>query len=527
MAALGSSQTRPSSGSKGRPAAAQELLGIHLDRRPGAAPLYAQVRDGVRAALAAGSLAPGMRLPPEREMAAALGVNRTTVTRAYQELVAGGVVESHGSRGTVVLDPAERPGPPSWALALPATGDGVLGPDPTLLRDLAAAHGQPGVISFAAGAPGDDLVPSGELRTCLDEALTRWGTPALSYGPVEGFGPLRSLLRERCAPGLVAGGDEVLVVSGATQGLALAARTLVEPGDEVVVEVPGYVGSHQTFALAGARLIGVPVDRDGIRVDLLEGVLARRSVRLVIVQSAHQNPTGAVLSPARRERLLWLARRFGVALLEDDAARGLGFAPDGGPPPLKADDRAGSVVYLGTFSKTITPGIRVGWMVAPEPALSRLTLAKQFSDLNTNTMGQLVLARFLESGRYERHVAAAGQAYRRRRDLLLGELGRLAPALRVPHVPEGGLFLWARLAAGPHARLLTALAAREGLALVAGEAFCLASARADGGADRVRLCYAGCTPETAAEGVRRLAAALAALPAPAAEPPPGAGLPVV
>jgi 2-aminoadipate transaminase len=509
------SQSQPNLSAKGRPAAGNELLGLELDHGAGAPALYVQVRDGVRAALRVGSLAPGMRLPPERDMAAALRVNRTTVTRAYQELVADGLVESHGSRGTVVLPREDSSAPPSWLLGLPTLGEGSLGPDPTLLRDLTAAGARSGVISFAAGAPGLDLMPVDEMRACLDDGLRRWGPAALTYGPVEGFPPLREVLRERFGAGLVAPGDDVLVVSGATQGLALAARTLIEPGDEVVVEVPTYVGALQTFALAGARLIGVPVDRDGMRLDLLEGVLARRRVRLVIVQPTHQNPTGAVLSPRRRERLLFLARRFGVPILEDDAYRGMGFADDVAKP-LKAEDRGGSVVYLGTFSKTVLPAIRVGWMVAPEPVLARLTLAKQFLDLNTNAIGQIALARFLDSGGHERHLRAVRGIYRERRDALLAELARLAPRLQVPDVPTGGFYLWCRLAAGPHARLVAALAAREGLALVAGEAFTLGAGRGGVGGDRLRLCFSGCTPEVAAEGVRRLAAALDELPSVAA-----------
>jgi 2-aminoadipate transaminase len=510
-----SSQSGPNRPAKSRGPASHELLGLELDRRPGAAPLYLQVRDGVRAALLAGTVAPGMRLPPEREMAAALAVNRTTVTRAYQELVTDGVVEPRGSAGTVVLPPAREAGPPgpSWLLTLPAFGETSLGPEPTLLRDVAAAASRSDVVSLAAGAPDPALQPVEDLRACLDEALRRWGREAMGYGPIEGFGPLREILAGRLAGSLVAPGDGVLVVSGATQGLALAARTLVEPGDDVVVETPTYVGTLQTFGLAGARLIGVPVDGEGIRTDLLEGVLARRRVRLLIVQANYHNPTGAVLSGARRDRLLWLARRYGVPVLEDDAYPALGF--DGHTTrPLKADDRGGSVIYLSTFSKTLSPGVRVGWMVAPRPLLARLVLAKQFADLNTNAVGQLMVAEFLDSSRYERHLRESRHAYRLRRDGLLRALELVSAHLEVPAAPSGGFYLWCRLRAGPHARLLASLAAREGVAIIAGEAFTGGTARGETGADRIRLSYASCAPEVAAEGVRRLRAALEQLPGP-------------
>jgi 2-aminoadipate transaminase len=491
--------------------ASQDLLGLDVDRRPGAPPLYRQLRDGVRAALLSGTLAAGMRLPPEREMAAALGVNRTTVTRAYQELVADGLVEARGSAGTVVLPPAGAAAPPPpdappWLLSLPALGDGSLGPDPTLLRDVAAGGAG---LSLAAGTPGPDLLPVAELTACLGEALAAWGGEALGYGAVEGFGPLREIIAARLGERLVGPGDGVLVVSGATQGLALVARALVEPGDDVVVEAPAYPGALQTFALAGARLIGVPVDRDGIRTDLLEAVLARRRVRLVVVQPTHHNPTGAVLSAGRRERLLALARRFGVPILEDDPYSELGFAGDG-PGPLKRSDRSGAVIYLSTFSKTVLPGLRVGWIAAAQPLLDRLVLAKQFSDLNTNATGQLMVARFLESGRYEPHLRAVRAVYRQRCEDLRRELTALAEHLEVPEAPGGGFYLWCRLARGPQARLLAALAAREGVAVVAGDAFGVGPARS---ADRVRLSFSTCTPETVPEAVRRLRAALEQLPA--------------
>jgi DNA-binding transcriptional MocR family regulator len=257
-----SSQSGPNRTAKSRAPASQDLLALDVDRRSGAPPLYRQVRDGVRAALLSGTLAAGMRLPPEREMATALGVNRTTVTRAYQELVADGIVEARGSAGTVVLPPdgATAPPPPDappWLLSLPALGEGSLGPDPTLLRDVAAAGSG---LSLAAGTPGPDLLPVEELSACLDEALATWGRGALGYGAVEGFGPLRKVIADRLGEGIVGPGDGVLIVSGATQGLALVAR-------------------------------------------------------------AYHNPTGTVLSAGRRERLLALARRFGVPILEDDPYR--------------------------------------------------------------------------------------------------------------------------------------------------------------------------------------------------------------
>jgi 2-aminoadipate transaminase len=524
-----SDQDSPNHPAKLRLPAGRQLLALALDRSASAEPLYRQIREAVRAALLTGELGPGLRLPPEREMAAALQVNRTTVARAYQELVADGLAVARGSGGTVVMpheEAGERaPGPPPWLLTLPALGEASLGPDPTLLRDVSALGGRPDVISFAAGTPGLDLVPMDALRACLDDALGRWGAAAFAYGALEGFGPLREILRERLGAGLVGPQDGVLVVSGATQGLALAARTLIEPGDEVVVEAPTYAGTLQTFLGAGARPIGIPVDGQGLRTELLEGVLARRRVRLIVVQPTCHNPTGASLSARRREHLLFLARRHAVPILEDDPHGA--FCYDREPPgPLKLSDRHGSVVYLGGFSKTVAPGLRVAWMVAPEPVLARLAFAKQFSDLNTNAAGQLMLAELVDSGAYDRHVRASRDAYRERRDALLAALAAVSGRLEAPAPPSGGFYLWCRLPGGPHARLLAALAAREGVAIVAGEAFYAGSVRRETGADRVRLCFTSCTPDVAAEGVRRLARALEHVPAASGDRP-AADTPVV
>jgi 2-aminoadipate transaminase len=510
------------------PATAQ-TLGLVLDRAPGAPPLYRQIRDGVRSAVLTGALGAGTRLPPERELAPTLGVNRTTITRAYQELAADGVVEARPGRGTVICAPLPASGEtgsagragalsgatlePTWLLGLSAFGHGGLGPDPGLLRDLTALSARDGVISFAAGTPAPDLVPLDRLQDALHEGLARTGGAALGYGPVEGLEALRLAIAARMATrGVTVTPDEILVLSGATQGLALAARALIEPGDDVVVEAPTYVGTLQTFGAAGARLIGVPVDEDGLRVDLLEPILARRRVRLIIVQPSQHNPTGATLVPARRERLLALARRHGVPILEDDAYGELWHeGPD--PQPLKALDRGGLVLHLSTFSKTVAPGLRVGWLAAPAPVVARLALAKQFFDLNTGALPQIALNGFLASGDYDRHLGHVRTAYAERRASMLAGLRPAAPYLQVSPGSRGGFYLWCRLAAGRRARVLAAAAGRVGVALLAGEAFYPPGmAGGDDGQDRIRLSFAGHTPATIAEGLSRLIPLLERLP---------------
>jgi DNA-binding transcriptional MocR family regulator len=235
-------------------------------------------------------------------------------------------------------------------------------------------------------------------------------------------------------------------------------------------------------------------------------------VRLILVQPTLHNPTGATLSPARRERLIWLARRHGVPILEDDAYGELRHeGPD--PRPLKALDRGGLVMYLGTFSKTVAPGLRVGWLAAPAPVIARLALAKQFADLNTGALPQLALVQFLTAGTYDRHLAYVRAAYAARRAAMLAGLEPAARHLQIAPSPLGGFYLWCRLVAGPRARVLAAAAGRAGVAILAGEAFFPRdTAGGEDGSDRLRISFAGNAPDVIAQGLERLLPLLDALP---------------
>jgi DNA-binding transcriptional MocR family regulator len=521
------SQPPPRRRRKERQPPTSQLSDLPLDHTPGAPPLYQQIRDQVRYMVLSGELGAGMRLPPERELAVALGVNRTTVTRAYQELVADGIVEARHGHGTVISPlPAQLRestyGMPvtgaapvaSWLVGLRALGP-RMGSDPGLLRDALAASLRDDVISFAAGAPTADLIPYTDLQYALREGLLRHGAEALGYGPVEGLEGLRAAIAGRlCRRGMAVGPEEVLVTSGGTQGVALAAHALIEPGDEVVVEAPTYVGALQAFSAAGAQLIGVPVDARGMRIDLLAPILARRRVRLIFVQPTLHNPTGATLSLERRERLVALARRHSVPVLEDDAYGEL-WSEGEAPLPLMAIDRGGVVLHLGTFSKTAAPGLRVGWLAGPAPVLTRLALIKQLLDLNTGALPQLTLENFLAGDQYDRHLARIRRIYAERRAVVrtglegAGEIFELAPE-------TGGFYLWCRLRGQHSARLLVAAAARSGVAILGGDAFYPPfSLGTDDGHDQIRLSVAGATPPMIATGLRLLAQAAATLGEPA------------
>jgi 2-aminoadipate transaminase len=483
---------------------------IKLERNNGL-PLYRQICQRLREAILSGELAEGTRLPTERALASELGVNRTTVMNAYNELASEGLVEGHVGRGTLVrrnhfpqLDDHYEQETSSWLLGLPAGERELLGPDARLLSELAAAGEQKEIISLTPGTPAPELLPAEMLSSIFADGLLSASEAALGYCPVEGLYALRreiaAWMRSR---GVAVDTDQILILSGSTQGIGLVGRLLLNPGDEVVVEVPTYLGAIQTFRALQARVIGVPTDNDGMRVDLLESILARHRPRLIYIQPTFQNPTGLVMSPDRRRRLLLLARRYQTPILEDDPYGEIYFQGKR-PQPLKALDTHGQVIYLSTFSKILAPGLRVAWLTAPEPMIERLSLHKQVFDLNTNAIGQWSVSEILRRNLLNEHLSKLREHYQRKRDIMLQAINTHWPReVRVSH-PEGGFHLWGRLPGDLRTRTLLREAANERVAFVIGEPFHVDG----GGQQQFRLSFAYPRAEDTEEAVKRLGHAM-------------------
>jgi len=482
---------------------------IQLDRSSDT-PLYQQISDKIREAILSGQLAEGTRLPTERALASALDVNRTTVMNAYNQLASDGLVEGHVGRGTLVkrsqfnyLDDNYDANGPSWLFGLPTTEREILGPDARMLSELASVGDD--IISLAAGTPAIDLLPAEMLTSIFAEGLVSSRQSALGYCPVEGLLSLRRGIAARMRNrGVAVDAQHILILSGSTQGIGLVGRFLLNPGDEVVVEVPTYLGAIQTFRALGARVIGVPTDSDGMRVDLLETILARHRPRLIYTLPTFQNPTGVVMSPERQRRLLLLARRYQTPILEDDPYSEVYFEGKQ-PQPLKSLDTHSQVIYLSTFSKIIAPGLRVAWLAAPEPMIERLTLHKQIFDLNTNALGQWAVSEILQrDSLIDNHLLKLRQHYQSKRDIMLQAIRtHLRDAVRV-NTPGGGFHLWCRLQGDVRARALLREATREHVAFVIGEPF-----HVDGGGQQhFRLGFAFPEEEKIEEGVRRIGVAL-------------------
>jgi 2-aminoadipate transaminase len=369
------------------------------------------------------------------------------------------------------------------------------------------------LVSFAAGYPDPRLFPWTDFREIANELLTGSDPSVLQYGPTRGFAPLlESTLEVLNHRGINADLSQLMVTSGSQQGLDLVARVLIAPGDVVLVELPAYTGGISAFRNMQAELVGVEQDANGIDLEDLDAVLLReraagRRVNLLYLVPNFQNPTGLLLSLDRRTRLLEWAERRDVLIVEDDPYGMLYFEDVATEPetrPIRADDTNGRVIYLSTYSKTLAPGFRVGWLVAPAALVERFETAKQSIDLTSGILDQRVVHQAIRRGLLETLAPKLRDLYRRKRDVmeqtLRSELGEL---LTWP-APKGGFFLWATLPPGHRDEELLRRALDARLVFVIGSAFYVNGA----GHDTIRLSFSAPTEDRIVEGVRRLAGVL-------------------
>lgn len=427
-------------------------LEVEFDEK---APVYLQIKQAIADQIQQGVLPIGARLPATRDLAHQLGVNRGTVTMAYDELVDDGYLESHVGRGTFVA----RRLVTSTAVATigqvtqtipPMTWEGIFAdhiesPVIDSLLDLYQVSMLQDVISFSGSFPDSGSFPAQEFQRSLNTVIDQLGNTVLAYGPAQGFDLLREFLaREMTDQGISVSPDQILITNGSQQALDLIARAFLSPGDTVVIENPTYPGAVNAFTLAGAHLIGIPIDEHGIRTEAIEKVIEFKRPKLIYTVPSFQNPTGVTLSLERRHHLLNLAWDHGIPIVEDDYGSCLSF--DGaGMPILKTQDAGDHVIYVNTFSKSLLPGLRLGWCAAAKPVISRLTALKQNSDISSSTLLQAALWEFCQRGQYQAHLERVRPLYRERRDRVIQILGREFPKGTTWTRPNGGLFLWVTL----------------------------------------------------------------------------------
>jgi DNA-binding transcriptional MocR family regulator len=477
-------------------------LYFELDRES-RIPLYMQLVAQVREMIGAGRLKAGDRLPANRELARQLKVNRNTVINAYAELEADGFVQSHVGRGTFVTAaaPARRQGPAkdtpspiSWsALMIPMQRDRWLS---SLLRSPQPA----GTISLAHGLPHSELFPLEEFRRSVDRVLRKEGRELLQLGLSGGYYPLQEYISSQVAiAGIKATSDEILITNGCQQSLDLLRRVFVDEGDEVVIENPTYPGAISVFCGRNARYTTVPVGEAGLDLDALEDVLTQRRPKLIYTIPTFHNPTGARMSTQSRRRLLELAVKHRVPIVEDDIYSELHY--DGNVlPSLKAMDEHGVVISISSFSKVGFPGLRVGWIVAPRAVIEQLNIVKRNCDLHASLLTQAAIYEFSRRGLLAKHTKKVRRAFAHRRDVMLDALARHLPTDARWNTPLGGMAVWVRLPDQLSATEVLLHAAERGVTFSPGEHFYSAQPQRN----MMRLCFTIASPAMIEEGVRRL-----------------------
>jgi len=381
------------------------------------------------------------------------------------------------------------------------------------IRELLKLTERPEIISFAGGLPAPEVFPVAQFQEASRRVLTEHGPQALQYSTTEGYQPLREMIARHTARyGIVVEPENILITSGSQQALDLIGKVFVNPGDHLLVEKPTYVGALQAWNAYQAEYVTVALDDQGMHTDELEAAL-RVGPKFIYVLPNFHNPAGVTLSLERRHRLVELADRYGVPLIEDDPYGQLRYdgnhleplvVLDGRLPSHQESPNSGNVIYLSTFSKTLAPGLRLGWVVAPAEVIRRLVQAKQAADLHTSTLTQMLAYEVARGGFLDRHVQVIRAVYRARRDVMVNALSKYFPANVNWTRPQGGLFLWVILPETVDATLVLEEAIAKKVAFVPGSAF-----SADGsGHNTFRLNFSNATPERIEEGIRRLGGVL-------------------
>ncbi|MGB7820866.1 MAG: PLP-dependent aminotransferase family protein [Candidatus Sulfotelmatobacter sp.] len=383
------------------------------------------------------------------------------------------------------------------------------------IRELLKITQRPGMISFAGGLPAPDVFPIQRFEEACHKVLTQQAASALQYGATEGYEPLRELIASNMARyGIKAKVENVLITSGSQQALDLIGKLFINAGDRVLVEAPTYLGALQAFNVYGAEYVSVPVDDNGLRTDLVERPL-RSGPKFMYILPNFQNPAGTTLSEGRRHQLVLLADRYGIPIVEDDPYGQLRYEGEHLSPLVVLDREnlrrdngysIGNVIYLSTFSKTLAPGLRLGWIVAPPEIIGKLAQLKQGADLHTSTFTQFVAYEVACDGFLDKHVKLIRQVYRERRDVMLQALREFFPHTVTWTHPQGGLFLWVTLPEGLDMQAIFKSAIEHDVAFVPGNSFYANDSHE--GSRHMRLNFSNAAPEQIRVGIGRLATAV-------------------
>jgi len=455
-------------------------------------PLYSHLVSLLESAISRGELPSGARVPPERALAQRLKISRTTVVSAYRELEARGLLRGYVGRGTFVCAAPEPEGTPfAWRGKIAAA---ALRSSDSTLRDVVRNSSDSRLLSLAAGEPAIDKFPSDAYLDATRHVLSNDPGAAWGHGPTEGQPALRNAIADRYNVPR----ESVLILSGAQQGLDLLARCLIDPGDAVIMDRPGYLGAIQSFRAAGAKLIGWDIVRGDS--DELEDLLVRYRPKLIYTNPTFHNPTGVTMPIRTRREVLSLAQRYRVPIVED-ATYGDLYFNEAPPPSLREIDDRNLVIYLNSFSKVMAPGLRLGWISAAPSIVDQIAIIKQRMDPHTPNLVQFAVARLMRQGAFDAHLRTIRVEHARRCTQVIAAMQRHVPpgAIRASR-PSGGLYLWCRLAPSLSATTLHDRALAAGVTFVPGPAFYPDPA----GDSELRLCFTSILPSSVDEAIKRL-----------------------
>ncbi len=382
------------------------------------------------------------------------------------------------------------------------------------IRELLKLTQQPDLISFAGGLPAPEMFPIEQVKAAADTVLTEVGAQALQYSTTEGYTPLRELLvRQMARYGIKVGIDNIVITSGSQQALDLIGKLLINPGDRILTENPSYLGALQAFTAYQAQYVTVPIDDDGLQVAHLEAAL-RSGPKFMYILPNFQNPAGVTLALPRRYDLITLAEEYGIPIVEDDPYGQLRYEGEHIKPLVVLDSEylgcegdggyTGNVIYTSTFSKTLAPGLRLGWIVAPKDVVFKLVQMKQGTDLHTSTFDQMVAYEVARDGFLDRHIRTIRATYGHRRDVMLNAMEQYFPSEVRWTRPHGGLFLWVTTPESINTAELLKDAIAQKVAFVPGYSF----HPNGGGHNTMRLNFSNANDEMIVEGIRRMSVAI-------------------
>lgn len=370
----------------------------------------------------------------------------------------------------------------------------------SVIREILKLTAAPGIISLAGGNPAPDSFPIEELKEITQQIYQEQGPQVLQYGQTEGYAPLRQWIADWFSQkGIKTAVENTLIISGSQQGMDLIAKAFLNPGDNVVVENPTFLGATQALKSYQANCVPISSDEDGMQVDLLEEILVNKKPKLIYTIPTFQNPTGGTMTLERRKKLVELSAKYNVPIIEDDPYGALRYEGEE-LPTLKSLDQAGTVIYLGSASKIVAPGLRVGWAVAEAEIIGKMVVCKQASDVHSSNLSQYIVYNYFAKGVLDAHIVKICQNYRIKRDTMLAAMTKHFPGEAQWNVPKGGLFIWVTLPEGIKTKEILELAVTQKVAFIPGAPFYVSDAEEN----TLRLNFSNASLDIIEVGIQRI-----------------------